>query len=101
MTVLFIDSHAHLDYPDYASDLEQVLKRAADERVRYIITVGTDIASSRRAVELIGGRAKTEASGGVTLQTVRELAECGVDYISVGMLTHSVQALDISLELEV
>ncbi len=49
---MFIDSHAHLDDPDYACDLEEVLKRVADEGVRYVITVGTDVASSRRAVEL-------------------------------------------------
>lgn len=49
---MFIDSHAHLDYPDYTSDLEAVLQRAADSRLRYIITVGTDVASSRLALEL-------------------------------------------------
>ncbi len=51
------------------------------------------------AVEISRGRAKTEASGGVTLGNVREVAQTGVDFISVGALTHSVQALDISLEL--
>ncbi len=54
-----------------------------------------------RAVEAIGGRALTEASGGITLASVRAVAETGVDYISVGALTHSVPALDIGLELEV
>jgi nicotinate-nucleotide pyrophosphorylase (carboxylating) len=53
----------------------------------------------RRAVGLIGERAETEVSGGVTVETVRELAECGVDYISVGALTHSAAALDLSLEM--
>jgi nicotinate-nucleotide pyrophosphorylase (carboxylating) len=53
----------------------------------------------RRAVGLIGGRALTEASGGITLENVREIAQTGVDLISVGALTHSVRALDISLEL--
>jgi len=52
----------------------------------------------RKAVALIAGRAKTEASGGVNLDNVRALADCGVDYISVGALTHSAPALDISLE---
>ena len=46
------------------------------------------------------GRARTEASGGVTLETVRAIAETGVDYISVGALTHSAPALDLSLSLE-
>ena len=49
------------------------------------------------AVRLIDGRAKTEASGNVSAQTIRAIAECGVDYISVGALTHSVKALDISM----
>jgi len=54
----------------------------------------------RRAVALAGGRATLEASGGVTLETVREIAETGVDVISVGALTHSAPALDVSLVLE-
>jgi nicotinate-nucleotide pyrophosphorylase (carboxylating) len=53
----------------------------------------------RSAVALSGGRAKLEASGGVTLETVRAIAETGVDYISVGALTHSAPALDLSLTL--
>jgi nicotinate-nucleotide pyrophosphorylase (carboxylating) len=54
----------------------------------------------RRAVELAGGRAELEASGGITLETVRAAAETGVDFISVGALTHSAPALDVSLLLD-
>ena len=54
----------------------------------------------REAVELVGGRATLEASGGVSLDTVREIAETGVDFVSVGALTHSARSLDVSLELE-
>ena len=54
----------------------------------------------RQVVETARGRALTEASGGITLETVRAVAETGVDYISVGALTHSAPALDISLELQ-
>jgi nicotinate-nucleotide pyrophosphorylase (carboxylating) len=54
----------------------------------------------RAAVELVGGRAELEASGGVSLATVRAFAETGVDFISVGALTHSARSLDVSLELE-
>jgi nicotinate-nucleotide pyrophosphorylase (carboxylating) len=50
-------------------------------------------------VDYIAGRALTEASGGVTLDRVRAIAECGVDMISVGALTHSVPAMDISLDV--
>jgi nicotinate-nucleotide pyrophosphorylase (carboxylating) len=53
----------------------------------------------REAVALVAGRAETEASGGVTLQTVRDIARTGVDYISVGALTHSAPAVDLSLEV--
>jgi nicotinate-nucleotide pyrophosphorylase (carboxylating) len=53
----------------------------------------------RKAVDVIAHRVEVEASGGVTLQTVRAIAETGVDFISVGALTHSVKGLDISLEL--
>lgn len=54
----------------------------------------------RQAVEAIGGRARTEASGGIRLDNVRAVADSGVDIISSGALTHSVRALDISLEVE-
>jgi nicotinate-nucleotide pyrophosphorylase (carboxylating) len=54
----------------------------------------------RACVKLIAGRALTEASGNVTLDRVRAIAECGVDLISIGALTHSVEALDISLDYE-
>jgi nicotinate-nucleotide pyrophosphorylase (carboxylating) len=52
------------------------------------------------AVKLSGGRAELEASGGITLDTVRAVAETGVDFISVGALTHSAPALDVSLLLD-
>jgi quinolinate synthase len=58
-----------------------------------------DTAALRRAVHRVGGRAVLEASGGVTLETVRDIAETGVDAISVGALTHSPRALDLSLDL--
>jgi nicotinate-nucleotide pyrophosphorylase (carboxylating) len=51
------------------------------------------------AVDLTRGRARLEASGGVTLDTIRAIAETGVDEISVGALTHSARSLDVSLEL--
>lgn len=54
----------------------------------------------REAVRMVAGRAETEASGGIDLNTVKDVAEAGVDYISVGRLTHSVTALDIGLDLD-
>ena len=52
---------------------------------------------TRRAVEKVAGRCETESSGGITLDTIREYAECGVDFISVGALTHQIRSLDMSL----
>ena len=60
-----------------------------------------DTAAMREAVTMIGGKALVEASGGVNLDTVREIAATGVDIISVGALTHSCRAMDISMLLEV
>jgi len=54
----------------------------------------------REAVQMVGGRAVLEASGGVNLQTVRAIAETGVDWISVGALTHSPPALDLGIDFE-
>jgi nicotinate-nucleotide pyrophosphorylase (carboxylating) len=65
-----------------------------------ILLDNMDLDGLRAAVERVGGRAKLEASGGVTLETLREIAETGVDFVSVGALTHSAPALDLSLLLE-
>ena len=54
--------------------------------------------TTREAVALIGGRYETESSGGITLKDLREYAECGVDFISVGALTHQIKSLDLSLK---
>lgn len=78
------------------------------EQVRAALEAGPDIimldnmspARLREAVSLIGGRAVSEASGGVNLETVRSIAETGVDWISVGAITHSVKALDLALDFQ-
>ncbi len=56
------------------------------------------VADTRKAVEMIAGRYETESSGGITFDTIRDYAECGVDFISVGALTHSVKGLDMSFK---
>ena len=56
-------------------------------------------AQLREAVGIVRGRARTEASGGITLETIREVAATGVDAISVGALTHSARSLDVSMEV--
>ena len=76
-------------------------REALDARADVILLDNMPPEEMRRVVEMIGGRAVVEASGGITLESVREVAETGVDIISVGALTHSVNALNISLDLEV
>ena len=73
---------------------------AAEAGADIIMLDNMDIDDMRRAVQLIKGRAVIEASGGITLDKVRAVAETGVDLISIGALTHSAKALDISLELD-
>jgi nicotinate-nucleotide pyrophosphorylase (carboxylating) len=73
---------------------------ALDAGADIIMLDNMSIKDMTRAVELITGRAEVEASGGINLTNVRAVAETGVDFISVGALTHSYQSLDISLELE-
>jgi len=77
-------------------ELEEALSAGADS----IMLDNMKLEEMRRAVRLVRGRALVEASGGITLDNVRSVAETGVDLISVGALTHSTTALDISLELE-
>src|SRR5262245_40130956 len=60
-----------------------------------------DVPTLRRAVEMVGGRLVTEASGGITLKTVAAIAETGVDYVSSGSITHSVSNLDVGLDIAI
>lgn len=80
------------------TELEEAL--AIQPPLDRIMLDNMDLETMRRAVEMTAGRVPLEASGGVSLERVRAIAETGVDYISVGALTHSVTALDISLEVE-
>ncbi len=77
------------------TNLDEV-QQALDAGADIIMLDNMDTITMKSAVKLIGGRAKTEASGNMTLDRIREVAATGVDFISVGALTHSVQALDIS-----
>ena len=56
------------------------------------------VVDTKKAVEMIGGKFETESSGGITMDTLRDYALCGVDFISVGALTHSVKGLDMSFK---
>jgi len=76
------------------------VQEAIDVKVDIIMLDNMDLETMRKAVELIAGRAKIEASGNMTFERLREVAATGVDYISIGALTHSVNALDISQRIE-
>jgi len=82
-----------------AESLAQV-RECLDSGVDIIMLDNMSLDEMRRVVKLVGGRARIEASGGITLENVRRVAETGVDMISIGALTHSYKALDISLEME-
>lgn len=81
-----------------ARDMDEVRQILSVGGVHRIMLDNFDYATTREAVQLINGRMETESSGGITLETIRGYAECGVDYISVGALTHSVKSLDLSLK---
>jgi len=87
----------------------EIETRSLDE-VREVLDVGgvdiimldnMDIPTMTKAVQLVGGRVRTEASGGITEKNLHEIALTGVDYISIGALTHSVKSLDMSLKAEI
>lgn len=80
------------------ADVEQV-GEAVEGGADIILLDNMTVEDMRAALRLIAGRAVVEASGGVTLDNVEAIARCGVDFISIGRLTHSAPALDISLEL--
>lgn len=110
---------------DMAGGIEQAINRTKDylrarnknlkieietrslEEVREVIKVGgvdmimldnMDLKTMKEAIKLIGSQYKTEASGGITEETIWDVAACGVDFISVGALTHSIKSLDLSLK---
>ncbi len=118
--ILIKDNHI-----DYAGGIKNAIERAQQyliknkknlkieveartfDEIREIMAIGGvhrimidnfSIDKTREAVELIGGQYETEASGGITLQNIREYAQTGVDFISVGALTHQIHSLDLSLK---
>ena len=75
------------------------LKQAMDcGGIDRIMLDNFSVADTKKAVEIVGGKYETESSGGITYDTLRDYAECGVDFISVGALTHSVKGLDMSFK---
>ncbi|MCP9200141.1 carboxylating nicotinate-nucleotide diphosphorylase [Gramella sp. GC03-9] len=81
-----------------ARDMEEIREILKSDGIYRILIDNFNYEETRKAVELIGGKCLTESSGGITLEKVREYAECGVDFVSSGALTHSVHNLDLSLK---
>ncbi|MEM0530181.1 carboxylating nicotinate-nucleotide diphosphorylase [Zongyangia sp. HA2173] len=76
------------------------LQEALDAGANIIMLDNMDCSDMAQAVEMTGGRAKLEASGNITLENIRQVAETGVDIISLGALTHSVKCFDISMKIK-
>jgi nicotinate-nucleotide pyrophosphorylase (carboxylating) len=83
-----------------ARDLSEVKEILAAPPVRRILLDNFTLEMTREAVELIGNTRETESSGGINEDTIRDYALCGVDYISMGALTHQIQSLDLSLKAD-
>lgn len=95
---------ARENYPklkiEVEADTVQQAKTAAEAGADIILLDNMSREELSQSIELISGRSKTEASGGITMDTVREIAETGVDYISIGALTHSAPAVDIGFDFD-
>ena len=81
-----------------ASNIDDVRRILNYGGIHRIMLDNFSVNDTRIAVEMIAGRYETESSGGINLETVRSYAECGVDFISVGAITHHIRSLDISLD---
>ena len=81
-----------------ARNLTEIRKILEMEGIYRILIDNFTYEDTKKAVQLINGKCQTESSGGITLETAHKFAECGVDYISSGALTHSVYNLDLSLK---
>lgn len=81
-----------------ARTLEDISRILACGGIHRILIDNFSVDQTKEAVKLISGKCETESSGGITFETLRQYGECGVDYISVGALTHQIKSLDLSLK---
>ena len=81
-----------------ARNLEEVNEILSEGGIKRILLDNFDYETTKKAVEIIGKKCQTESSGGITEKTILEYAKCGVDFISVGTLTHSIKNFDLSLK---
>jgi nicotinate-nucleotide pyrophosphorylase (carboxylating) len=82
-----------------ARNLDEIQEILLNQGVYRVLIDNFNFEDTRKAVALIGGKCQTESSGNINEKTIREYAECGVDYISSGALTHSVHNMDLSLKV--
>lgn len=92
------DNNKNLKVEIEVRNFDELNEVLASGNVNRIMLDNFSVADTRKAVEIIGGRFETESSGGITETTIREYALAGVDYISVGALTHSIKSLDMSFK---
>lgn len=92
-------NNLHLSIEVETRNLQEVIDALGTGAVDVILLDNMSLEQMKEAVKLINGKCKTEASGGVTETTLKSIAQCGVDYISMGALTHSVKSLDLSLKI--
>jgi nicotinate-nucleotide pyrophosphorylase (carboxylating) len=81
-----------------ARSLDDIQRIIRHNKIHRIMFDNFDVETTRKAVEIVGGHYETESSGGITIDNIRDYALCGVDYISVGALTHHIKGLDMSLK---
>ena len=93
-----LENHLDLKIIVEARNLEEIKEILKSDNVYRILIDNFNYKDTRKAVSLIGDKCFTESSGGITLETLKNYAECGVDYISSGAITHSVCNLDLSLK---
>lgn len=95
------ENHLDLQIEVEARSLEDVKKVLdCNQKVDRILLDNFTLDLTRKAVKMIGGRIVTESSGGITFETLRAYAKCGVNYISAGALTHQIKSLDLSLKAD-
>ena len=92
------ENNKNLEIIVEARGLEEVYEILKEGGVKRILLDNFDYETTKKAVEIIGNKCQTESSGGITEVTISEYAKCGVDFISVGALTHSVLNFDLSLK---
>ena len=92
------DNNKKLDIIVEARNLKEVNQIIKEEGIKRILLDNFDIETTKKAIEIIGNKCQTESSGGINEETLLQYAKCGVDFISIGALTHSISNFDLSLK---